>query len=231
MDNPKVDSGIKVKGIKDGILIQLSAESWHAARQNLLDYFKNQQGFLKGAQLSLDVGSHALNASELGKLRDLLAEMDIALKAVISSSEKTETTAQTLGLGTRLPTPRPERVTRRLDTTLQGEQGLFIQRTLRSGFKLETPGYVTILGDVNAGAEIIAGGSVVVWGRLRGMVHAGAYGDETAVVCALELVPTQLRLAGEIATLPRRFGKPRPEVASMRDGKLIAEPWDTKGKL
>ncbi len=85
-----------------------------------------------------------------------------------------------------------------------------------------------MIGDVNPGAEIIARGDVVVWGRLRGMVHAGAEGDESAVVCALDLSPTQLRIAGQIAVTPKRRGKPQPEMARISNGQVVAEPWDPK---
>ncbi|MBU4224603.1 MAG: septum site-determining protein MinC, partial [Chloroflexi bacterium] len=81
------------------------------------------------------------------------------------------------------------------------------------------------MGDVNPGAEIVASGSILVWGRLRGVVHAGAQGDVNAVVCALELTPTQLRIAGEIAVSPKRKGKVQPEIARLKDGILVAEPW------
>ena len=37
------------------------------------------------------------------------------------------------------------------------------------------------MGDVNAGAEIVADGNVIVWGRVRGMIHAGAKGDRSAI--------------------------------------------------
>jgi len=88
------------------------------------------------------------------------------------------------------------------------------------------PGHVVVLGDVNPGAEIIAGGHVLVWGRVRGVVHAGAGGDGTATVAALDLAPTQLRIAGHIAVSPKRRGAVRPEVALIRDGHLVAEPWE-----
>ncbi len=81
------------------------------------------------------------------------------------------------------------------------------------------------MGDVNPGAEIVAAGSVVIWGRLRGVVHAGAGGDEQAIVCALELSPTQLRIAGDIAISPIKPGKKQPEVARIENGLIIAEPW------
>ena len=86
-----------------------------------------------------------------------------------------------------------------------------------------------IIGDVNPGAEIIAAGDVVVWGRVRGLIHAGALGNETAVICALALTPTQLRIADQIA-IPPTTGpdKLQPEKASIRGGQIIAEPWPVK---
>jgi septum site-determining protein MinC len=83
-----------------------------------------------------------------------------------------------------------------------------------------------VIGDVNPGAEVIAGGDIVVWGRVRGLVHAGALGDEGAVICALDLAPTQLRIAGTIARSPEeRRRKPVPEIATAQEGHIVAVPW------
>jgi septum site-determining protein MinC len=76
----------------------------------------------------------------------------------------------------------------------------------------------------------VADGDVVVWGHLRGTVHAGAAGDSSAVVCALDLSPTQLRIADHIATSPARRGESRPEIARIRDGQIVAERWTGRGK-
>ncbi len=105
---------------------------------------------------------------------------------------------------------------------------MLVQRTLRSGHSIRHPGHVIVLGDVNPGAEVIAGGNIVVWGHLRGVVHAGAAGDEAAMVCALDLSPTQLRIAGQIAVSPSRRGRPKPEIARIRKGQIIAEDWQDK---
>jgi septum site-determining protein MinC len=141
----------------------------------------------------------------------------------------TEKTAQTLGLATRLTKPRPERIYDLADTQIQGgEPAILIRRTLRSGFSIKSPGHVIIIGDVNPGAEIIAGGDVIVWGRLRGVVHAGAQGNESSIICAIDLSPTQLRIAGQIVITPQRKGKSQPEMAHLKDGHVIAEAWNLK---
>ena len=66
---------------------------------------------------------------------------------------------------------------------------------------------------------------MIVWGRIRGVVHAGAKGNQSAVVCALDLSPTQLRIAEQIAVAPERRGKSMPEIVRIKDGQLQAETW------
>src|SRR5205823_5759540 len=105
-------------------------------------------------------------------------------------------------------------------------EAIFVSRTIRSGQVIRHHGHVTILGDVNAGSEIIAGGTVVVWGRLRGTVHAGAMGDRQAIICALELTPTQLRIADLIARTPEDSAGRFPEVARIEGDRISVEVWE-----
>jgi septum site-determining protein MinC len=219
---------VQIKGIREGLLVTVGEGPWPDVRAALLEHVEQQAEFLRGGRLILDVGIHVLRASELGQLRDAISERGISLWAVLSSSPVTEQTAQTLGLATRINKPATERAARPLETALTGEQAVLIRRTLRSGFSLQHTGHVIVIGDVNPGGEIIAGGDVVVWGRLRGMVHAGADGDEEAIVCALDLSPTQLRIAGQIAVTPQRRGKAQPEVARIKAGRVVAELWNPK---
>jgi len=102
---------------------------------------------------------------------------------------------------------------------------LFVRRTLRSGMSIEHDGDVCILGDVNAGAQVVAGGDVVVWGIVRGLVHAGAGGDTAAVVCALVLAPTQLRIADLVSRGSAPVGPAAPEMARIAADHIAVEPW------
>jgi len=220
---------VQIKGIREGLLVILGEGDWENVQASFLEQVDQQTAFLKGARLTLDVGNHVLKAVDLGGLRDELSERGLNLWAVLSNSHTTEQTAQTLGLATRLSKPRLERETRPADTSVQsGEQAVLVHRTLRSGVSLKFAGHVIVIGDINPGAEVIASGDVVVWGRLRGMVHAGCEGNEDAMVCALDLAPIQLRIAGQIAITPQRRGKPQPEMARLKDGQVVAEAWSLK---
>ncbi len=107
------------------------------------------------------------------------------------------------------------------------EQTILIQRTIRSGQQVFYPGNVVILGDVNPGGEVVAGGNIIVMGAFRGLAHAGAMGDKKAIVAALRLEPSQLRIAGYITRAPEGdFSTTRqPEIARVQDGVVIIEQY------
>ena len=79
------------------------------------------------------------------------------------------------------------------DTTIT--QTKVVKGMLRSGRRIDFEGSIVVLGDVNSGAEIIAEGNVIILGKLRGFAHAGAKGNRSAYIAAMEINPTQLRIA------------------------------------
>lgn len=227
-----MNTPLQVKGIREGLLVTIPEGAWSDIRPKLLRTIDERVDFFEGARLVLQVAERELRASELGSLRDELAERVVTLWAVLSSSPTTQTAAADLGLATELSvsTPEEDEAEPPLDTALAGERAVLVERTVRSGNSIRHQGHVVVFGDVNPGAEIVAGGHVIVWGRLRGVVHAGAQGDEAAVVAALDLAPTQLRIAGKIAVSPEKRGRTRPEVARVRADQIIAEGWDVERK-
>jgi septum site-determining protein MinC len=73
---------------------------------------------------------------------------------------------------------------------------------------------VIILGDINPGGMVIADGDILVWGRLRGVAHAGAGGNRECLIMALQMEPTQLRIADAVARAPEKtLTQSYPEVA------------------
>ncbi len=217
---------VQLKGIREGLLVTLGEGDWSDIQDSLLEQIDLQGEFLRGAKLILDVDNHILNAATMGKLRDELSEKGLSLWAILSNSPTTEQTAQDLGLATKIHQAHPNQEARPVDSSVDGDEAVLVRRTLRSGNSINYPGHVVVIGDVNPGAEIIAGGDVVVWGRLRGMVHAGAEGNLEAVICALDLSPTQIRIADKISIPPQDRNEKYPEMALIREDQVIAEPWN-----
>jgi septum site-determining protein MinC len=100
-----------------------------------------------------------------------------------------------------------------------------VNKTLRGGQEVRTESSVLVFGNVNPGAQIIAGGSIDVRGFCRGTVHAGAFGDETACIVADKLRPIQIRIADLIARPPDNIKKAvQAERASIKNGYIVFEP-------
>ena len=113
----------------------------------------------------------------------------------------------------------------RPDADKKDVQMLVVNRTLRGGQEVQSQGSVLILGNVNPGAQVIAGGSIDIRGTCRGIVHAGAYGDKDAIIIADHLMPVQIRIADVIAQSPEQYEKPElAERASVQDGRIVIEP-------
>ena len=86
-------------------------------------------------------------------------------------------------------------------------QTKFVQNSLRSGQKEEYQGSIVICGDVNAGAQIIAGGNIMILGALRGMAHAGANGNTMAMISANNIGITQIRIANLVREVGEKIEK------------------------
>ena len=107
---------------------------------------------------------------------------------------------------------------------------ILINRSLRSGQNINYDGNVVILGDVNAGAEVVASGNIIVVGALRGLVHAGATGAEDVSIIALSLTPVQICIAAHITRPPdggHHLADSGAEMAFIRDGKVVIEKYQT----
>lgn len=83
----------------------------------------------------------------------------------------------------------------------------FHKGSLRSGQRIEFEGSLVIIGDVNPGAEVIAGDNIIILGELRGLAHAGAKGNRDAIIEAIEINSLQIRIADIVKELERKEGE------------------------
>jgi len=219
---------ITIKGTSDGLIITLGAGAWPGLVDELDRHLGQKAAFFKGGRVALRVGSRQLTRLQLESVGHVLNRHKVTLWAVESDSPGTRQAAEQLGLETNLsPRKEPEATA---EVSPVGENSIVVRRTLRSGQTLHHPGHVVVIGDVNPGAEIRAGGSVVVWGRLSGTVYAGAGENglgEEAVVCALQLSPALLSIGNQMTRSPATDSNPEviPEMASVQDNQIVAEPW------
>jgi len=230
-DRQSVQGYVAIKGTRNGLLLTLEPETPFGELLNALaERLAEAPGFFRGASLALDTSRRSLRGSERNQLEALLAHYQMSvmsldqakttrkdLEFTASQPAGASLSASLMGEGTQLQTQRDPR---------ESGDTLFLRRTVRSGQAIHHHSNVVVLGDVNPGAEIVAGGDIIVWGVLRGMVHAGYPDNMKAIVCSLLLAPVQLRIAHLLSRPPDGMEvQPRPEVATIRDGQIVVEAW------
>lgn len=214
---------VSIKGGKDGLRLVLDESApWADILDELHERFSHGTEFFHGAELIIDTGERALADEELAELVALMGEHSLQPTALATSSREGRSAGRAAGVATRPAL----RAAAPMQPQNDPDSSLFVQRTLRSGQVLRHHGHLVLMGDVNPGAEVMAGGSIIIWGRLRGTAHAGAMGDMSAVICALELTPTLLRIADAMARPPgtRPVG---PEMARITEKGIEVEPWES----
>lgn len=217
---------VTIKGTSDGLVITLGEGSLQAVLDEMKDQLSSRASFFLGGRVALRVGERPLSEEQLQEIGRILEDIGVSLWAVDGDHPTTQMAAQALGLETHLRPKSSPAAASPEHIAAEEMQGIVVRHTLRSGQAVRHAGHITVIGDVNPGAEVVAGGSIVVWGKLRGIVHAGAMGDEDAVVCALQLAPSQIRIAAHIARPPERGRPPKvPEIASVQKDRIVVERW------
>jgi septum site-determining protein MinC len=169
-----------------------------------------------------------LDQRQLDRLASALSEAHLSLKRVLTSRRQTAIAAVSSGYSVDQQSPTltlaadPVAGFSALPDFVLAEP-LYLETTLRSGSEVRHPGSVILVGDTNPGSAIIADGDILVWGRLRGVAHAGAHGDRGRQIMALQLEPTQIRIADQVARTPAQAPhQVSPEVAYVvQDGIQI----------
>ena len=182
--------------------------------------------------VDLDCGDWLLTYTDL---QDLMVQVDQSgrrLDSLISNVPATVVSAKAFGVEARLQQSESfgsrELISQELpseSTPTQPTGVMFHQGTLRSGDYLQSDRSILIYGDVNPGATVSSSGDILIWGRLRGVAHAGADGSTQARIIALQLRPLQLRIADAVARGPDDLPQPGlAEQASLREGVIRIDP-------
>lgn len=222
---------IHFKGTKGGLLVRIEGdEDYETLKVRLEERLEAAQKFFHGSAITIDIGNRLLTTKQLLELEGLFSSRyGVRIIQVVNGSADAE--AEGKGGEAEARTEKNGSPAMRVaisEDAFAGGDTLLIKRTVRSGQRISYNGNVVILGDVNPGAEVIASGDIVVMGRLRGVVHAGATGNDVSVILAFRLCPTQLRIGNLISRAPDwgANGEPEmPEMAKVRDGEVVIYPF------
>lgn len=242
-----------IKSNKYGINLILDDQSpFPELLQIIADKFKESGSFFKDAQMAVSFEGRTLSARQEQEIADtIMANSAIRIVSIIDSNKDLETLMkervecyQDTGQYAQQyaqPAPYTPQDYTAMDIPPAAD---FYKGNLRSGQTLECASSVTLIGDVNPGATIISDGNIVVLGSLKGNACAGASGDESCFIFALDMRPIQLQIGDLIAKSPDKEkengwgkkktkednGKYSAQIAVVRDGYIGIEPM-TKGCL
>jgi septum site-determining protein MinC len=162
-----------------------------------------------------------LDNRQLQEIAAALQEATLKIERVYTSRRQTAVTAAAAGYSVEQQSPNITPIFPTATAESACEPPLYLKSTQRSGIEVRHPGTVVVLGDVNPGSKIVAAKDVLVFGRLRGIAHAGANGDRVCIIAALQMEATQLRIADTLARVPEHpSGQFEPEIAFIAPGGI-----------
>lgn len=215
--------GIVFKGNSEGLIIVIPENyDFEQALEEIERKVTSASRFFKGARMKVAYRGQKLTPEQEEAVKAILDEKSGAI--IESFARDEEPVREHISHQNNNTHKVPVRGT--FFTGIDEGSCKFIRSTVRNGVRIEYNGNVVVLGDVNPGAEIVASGNVIVLGILRGMVHAGADGNKDAFIYALNLKPTQIRIAEAIARMPEDEESAHgicPEMATVKDGVIIVE--------
>ena len=226
----RANEPIHVRGYRNGLYITVNETvPTEEIGEQVVSRIASLGSFIRGAAIVLEVGSHSLDDEALRAIQKRFErEYGLRISQLITTSDDTRQAAEILRIRAA-PTLLQQRGLDPSAGRARDPNTITIRSTLRGGaLERFLEGGILVMGDVNPGAEVVASGDVVVLGTVRGVVHAGAMGDEGAVVIALNLNATQLRIAERIARAPEggRKASLRPEIARIEEGQIVVSDFE-----
>ena len=207
-------SQVKVNLTNENLIIKLNEE---AEQKEIVESLKKKitqlKKIYKDAKTPILVAGKVLKENERIEIKNIIQEK-IDVKVSFDMPQE-------LGL---------HGIKKSFSQEIESSQTKFHRGAVRSGQRIEYEGSLVILGDVNGGAEVIAGDNVIVLGVLRGLAHAGAYGNKKAIIASASIDCKQIRIADIIKEMEEETDEEGNIIASSRktyayvdNDKLILE--------
>ncbi|WP_449620024.1 septum site-determining protein MinC [Robertmurraya sp. Marseille-Q9965] len=181
----KKTQNVLIKGTKDGLTLHLDDQcSYEKLKKELNEKLTENQRVNDEHPLitvSVKIGNRFLTEEQQEEIKTIIRQKKNLVVGTIDSNVIAKSDAEQM---------------------MRENEIVSVARIIRSGQVLEVPGDLLLIGDVNPGGKVVAGGNVFIMGALRGIAHAGANGNSNAVISASLMMPTQLRINDAISRSP-----------------------------
>ncbi|WP_428909268.1 septum site-determining protein MinC [Niallia sp. Krafla_26] len=176
---------VTIKGTKEGIILHLNDNcSFDELKKEL------QMKLMESSRSHAD--HHLITVKVQLNNRYLTEEQTEEIKEIINENENLTVDSITSNVLTK----------EEAQLKKEEQEIVSVSKIIRSGQVLNVPGDLLLIGDVNPGGTVMAGGNIFVMGTLKGIAHAGCNGNHNAVIAASVLIPQQLRIGDLINRAP-----------------------------
>lgn len=205
----------RLKGVGDGLWVTVDPSQPPAVLESALnDLFKPLKQLAVSIPVVIDGGEKAASEDLVNRLGAYLQQK---FRVGSVSAAKSAQTA-----------PRQKRTRRRdLGNHWQTHRSnvLLMTGRVRAGQKIIAQKHLVLMGDVNPGGEVVAGGDIVVLGILRGIAAAGQPDHEESIVFALDFRPTQVQIGGRVAAGLPPSSIRQAEFAYVENQQIVVEAY------
>ncbi|TWG31377.1 septum site-determining protein MinC [Geobacillus sp. C56-T2] len=177
---------VTMKGTKDGLTLHLDDRcSYEDLLKEIEERLVNQAGGIASnsplVSVHLNMGNRYLTPEQEEEVRALIRRSKNLVVESIESNVVSKAEAK---------------------EWLRKAEIVTVSRIVRSGQVLHVEGDLLLIGDVNPGGTVIAGGNIFILGALRGIAHAGYGGNKEAVIAASVMKPMQLGIGDVMNRAP-----------------------------
>ena len=207
---------VKLKGVGNGLWVTIDpALSVDLLKNELTTVFERLNHMAANKKVFLDTETDESHEELLAELGSFLQDhFDVGAVSALPNQ--------------RSRSREEERTRKRdMDRSWQHHRShvLMLAGRVRSGQKVTAKKHLTIMGDVNPGAEVVAGGDILVMGSLKGKAAAGYPDDEGKIILALDFQPVQLQIGGHVVTGIPSFEEGRAQFAHIVNNAILVDDY------
>ncbi|MBO4415022.1 MAG: septum site-determining protein MinC [Lachnospiraceae bacterium] len=212
-----MDNSVVIKGNKNGITVILDNKiDFEALKEKIATKFKDSSSILGACKTAISFQGRDLSDSEEVEILEIIGKnSDLDVVCVLNDDDDEKNRKFGKAVDDKL-------------MDVSGNYAVFHKGMIRGGDSLEKDKSIIVLGDVNPNASISSDGNIIILGSLKGIAQAGASGNRNAFIFALDMQPSQLRIADSIARAADPGTKDDmflsgPMIAYLEQGNIVIE--------
>ena len=206
---------VRIKGVGDSLWVTIAPETpFELVQAELTRLFEPLKHLAGSARVVLDTGGCEGDGDRRRQISAYLREAFNPAE-ILDPPERKRCEERRV----RMKNPHGIMSHRRSDDTL------VLSGRVRSGQSVHAKKHLIIMGDVNPGCDLTAGGDILVIGSLRGTAAAGQPDNRDAIILALDFRPLQVKIAEVVAAGLPAGNRQAPEFAHIENGAIVVDDY------